>query len=405
MTHDKYTLDGPSVYAELERLIENVPADGILERMGHYRKRGRRGYSHQALWRAHLLGFLLNVNHTNDMIRRLDADPALRALCGFGDDLPHRTTFNRFNARLAASCRDIVESEITQLAIAISEKLPGFGQNLAIDSTTVYTHARSTTNPARSSDPEAHWSAKSVANPRPYAIGKEKDWHFGYTYHSVVDAASGIPIFGFTTPANHADTVTLPRLVADAVKIFGRPVAVMADKGYDSQANHDLITLYGAHPIIPMRKMRSRANVDSDLHTPDGILKCIGGVPMERIGYDPDKGWLYQCRSEGCDLKDRKGVRYCHDRIWDEAQPVSRKYPELPRSSPRWKKLYRMRQSVERLFKSLKESCRLNSHCSRGLTKVSLHAAMSVLAYQAKAWEWIKDGQEHLLRWMVKPIA
>ena len=64
-----------------------------------------------------------------------------------------------------------------------------------------------------------------------------------------------------------------------------------------------------------------------------------------------------------------------------------------------------MRQSVERLFKTLKESRRLTSHCSRGFEKISLHVAMSVLAFQATALHWIRTGRADLLRWMVEPVA
>ena len=69
------------------------------------------------------------------------------------------------------------------------------------------------------------------------------------------------------------------------------------------------------------------------------------------------------------------------------------------------KRWYRLRQSVERGFKSLKESRRVERHCVRGLRKVALHAAMSVLAFQATALIHLLAGQQDELRWMVRKVA
>ena len=392
-----------SSFEDLRARMDAIPTESILYGMPKG-KRGPAPAQRVALWRAHLYGYLTGARHTNDVIRQLRADPALRKLCGFIGNLPCRRTFNRFNARLAsAGGRFMVEAETYWLTVDIKESgaLPGFGERLAVDSTNIPTHARPRGKFA-ASDPEAGWTAKSVMHPRPTAKKdkKDKDWHFGYKEHVVVDATYGIPLYGFTTPANVSDMGTLPELLK---KAECHPQAVIADKGYDSEKNHAAIRAIGAEPIIDIRR-DTRKDEDGDLHTADGVLKCMGGVSMDRIAHDPDKGWLYRCRTEGCDLKNAKGVRYCDSEVWDKL-PASRRYPRIPRSSPKWKRLYRMRQSVERLFKTLKESRRLASHCSRGLAKVSLHAAMSMLAFQTTVLHWIRTGRTHLLRWMVEPVA
>ena len=64
-----------------------------------------------------------------------------------------------------------------------------------------------------------------------------------------------------------------------------------------------------------------------------------------------------------------------------------------------------LRQAVERVFKSLKESRRLERHCVRGLKKVALHATMSVLAFQATALVHLEAGEQDELRWMVRKVA
>ena len=57
------------------------------------------------------------------------------------------------------------------------------------------------------------------------------------------------------------------------------------------------------------------------------------------------------------------------------------------------KSLYKLRQSVERFFKTLKQSRRLNSHCQRGLARIALHCALSVLAFQMTALHTIRSGR------------
>ena len=62
-----------------------------------------------------------------------------------------------------------------------------------------------------------------------------------------------------------------------------------------------------------------------------------------------------------------------------------------------------LRQSVERVFKSLKESRRLERHCYRGLAKITLHCLMSLVAFNATALYGLRNGLNP--RWMVRKVA
>ena len=79
---------------ELAAVFASLDDSALLARLQEYRPTGRQGYPLMALWRAYVASFVLNLPHTNALIRRLEDDPAFRILCGFGH-LPHRTTFNR----------------------------------------------------------------------------------------------------------------------------------------------------------------------------------------------------------------------------------------------------------------------------------------------------------------------
>lgn len=79
--------------------------------------------------------------------------------------------------------------------------------------------------------------------------------------------------------------------------------------------------------------------------------------------------------------------------------------PTTRRNSEEWKGFYAKRWSVERLFKTLKESRRLEAHCVRGLKSIQLHSMMSVLTFQATALVKVLQGELDGMRWMVRKVA
>lgn len=389
---------GPPGLAELVALFETVNADALLERLADYRRLvGRKGYPLKALWRGYLATFAMNLSSTNALIRRLQDDDRLLVLCGF-DNLPHRTTFNRFISRLADH-QDLVDQALAGLTRQLQLELPGFGDLVAIDSTVVRSQANPNRDPC--SDPEASWTAK--------ARDKTTEWHFGYKYHALADATYGVPITGYVTTASHSDFSTLPVLMdkAKAEHDWFAPRYVMADKGYDSEENHRAVLKRRAIPIIAIRKIGTQTpkGLREGIYTEDGVPTCMGEVPMDFVRSDPTHGHLYRCRAEGCRLKDRKGVRYCHDEIWENRFDKARLFGPVRRDSEKWKELYIQRQSVERLFKGMKESRRLERHSVRGLRQMSLHATMSALTFQATVLVRIRSGQADQMRWQVRKVA
>ena len=72
----------------------------------------------------------------------------------------------------------------------------------------------------------------------------------------------------------------------------------------------------------------------------------------------------------------------------------------LPRFRPAWKRLYRLRMSIERIFRSLKHSRGLEGHMVRGIKKITLLATMSLLTYQATALARVKAGDFDQMRRM-----
>ena len=127
-------------------------------------------------------------------------------------------------------------------------------------------------------------------------------------------------------------------------------------------------------------------------------------MEMEYVRSDPDRGHLYRCPRGGCHLRGRKGVKYCSDEFWENRRDNPRLFGPLRQQSQAWKDLYRKRQTVERTFKSMKESRRLEKHFVRGLANAALHIAMSVLSYSATVLVNLLSGAAQP-RWMVRKVA
>ena len=381
-------------------MLDSIDATALIDRLKAYRPVGRRGYPLTSLWRAYVSSFVLKLPHTNTLIRRLEDDFELRVLCGFSQ-LPHHTTFNRFIARLGDH-QDLVENCLSELIDQLATLLPGFGEKVAVGSTVVRTHS----NPNRKvvSDPDASWTKKTSAG------GKdgEDEWYFGFKYHAIADATYDLPITGFTTTASRSDSHTLLELLekAETEHDWFAPKYVMADKGYDATSNHRAVLRRNAVPIIAIKDM-PKGRLREGIYTNDGRPTCMGMLPTDYVRSDPARGHLYRCPTGGCHLKDRKGILYCQDSVWEHHPDNPRVFGAVARASREFKVLYRLRQSIERVFKSLKQSRRLESHCVRGLKRIALHNTMSVLTFQATVVVRLRAGSRpgETMRWQVRKVA
>ena len=321
---------------ELAAILSRLDDAALLARLQDYRWTGRQGYSLKVLWRAYVGSFVLNLPHTNALIRRLEDDADFRELCGFRD-LPHRTTFNRFIRRLSHH-PDLVEACFAQLTHQLRTLLPDLGREVAVDSTTVRSHCNP--NRRRISDPEASWTAKN--SPRTKEGGKE--WHHGYKVHMAADAHYGLPLAHIVTTAKRNDSPELPSVVrrAEALYPWFQPAAVIADRGYDSKANHEWLHTKNIVPVIHIRRTDKNS-----IYTLEGVPTCLGNIPMEYVRTDPQRGHLYRCR--GCHLAGsmRGGIRHCDTEVWEDPSQNIRLFGAIRRDGPEWKALYAKRQAIE----------------------------------------------------------
>ena len=325
---------------EMSAAFASLCDDALLSRLQEYRPVGRQGYPLKALWRAYASSFLLNLPHTNALIRRLEDEPAFRALCGFAGPLPHRTTFNRFIRRLSHHT-DLVDAMFVDLTHQLKVLVPGLGGEVAVDATTVRSHCNP--NRKRISDPEASWTAKNSAR----AKEGGKEWHHGYKVHMVADANYGVPLAHLVTTAKRNDSPELPEVIAraEALYLWFRPSVVIADRGYDSKANHEHLHVKGIIPIIHIRRTKAHDGLHEGIYTKQGVPTCLGNIPMEYVKSDPEKGHLYRCK--GCHLADSMsgGIRHCDTEVWEDPSENIRLVGVVRRDSPEWKALYLKRQA------------------------------------------------------------
>jgi hypothetical protein len=238
---------------------------------------------------------------------------------------------------LVQQCLDSATKEIASL-------LEDFGQEWAIDSTLVTTYA----SPNRKvlADPDASWTAK------PNAQGKMA-WHYGYRLHVVCDAFYELPIHMEVLTGRVNDMTTLVPLVQEATHRLGfKPLAVSADRGYDSIGNVNGLLEMGIQPVIKR----------IDRSTPQG----------------------------------GKGTR---------VRPGGEARRAIDQTTPEWKEYYNHRTSVERLFSRLKEHRSLKRHSRRRIGPVSLHCLLALVVTQGSALAHARAGDAESVRSCVRGVS
>jgi transposase len=387
---------------ELDEVFNCIPYKKLIkamldERIRAFSPLGRPGYDQEVMLRAYLAGYVLGVENTNDLIRRLQENPILAIVCGFDitKPLPHRTTFNRFFGKLI-KYQCLVDECVSEVTTRLREVIPDFGKVVAIDATAIRSHANANKKP--SSDSEAGFAYK----------GGKKDayhWEFGYYLHVVADATSELPIAKqLSLSSQHEKEIALPllRKARDGFPWFN-PETVLADAGYDAyHVYEDIVNELDAEPIIDSAKKKAPL-LSGSTQKP----VCPGGLPLIRIGYHTKLGLRYECPARArksiecplpnmCPLK----VAYIHP-----GHDYRRFGYHIPRTSLQWRELYNKRVAVERIFSRLKDKRRLNSHCFRGFGKINLHSTLSVLVMQSMALARVQSGHPNEIRACARRIG
>ena len=150
---------------------------------------------------------------------------------------------------------------------------------------------------------------------------------------------------------------------------------------------------------MPPKDKETGKRLYNGIHDTDGRPTCIGGPAMEYLLTDTEQGHLFRCPPEGCHLKDTiQFTRHCDYQHYEKPEgPLLRIVGLVPRCSAEWKAEYKKRPIIERYFSSAKHSRLLDTHRYLNIQKMSLHVAMSTLAYLATALAHLKaDDYAHM---------
>ena len=123
---------------------------------------------------------------------------------------------------------------------------------------------------------------------------------------------------------------------------------------------------------------------------------------MEYVQTDESGQHYFRCQPEGCHLKWRRAFSlYCQDTSEELPEgELLRKLGRTARASQEFRDLYNYRQTIEGLFGSAKHSRLLDQHQYRGLAKIRLHVALSMLSYAATMLDHIRCGRISRMRRM-----
>lgn len=368
-------------------ILEALPAESLLSALEKEHWTGRKGYSVRGMWSALIAGILRQAETLADVVRLLERDKDARLVCGFSrDNIPSHDALSRFLKKLVEH-EDLLEKCFSDLVNEARGLLPGFGDKLAVDSTDI--KAYSNGHRKSPSDPDARWGAKGASHHTKPAKDGQRDLYywFGYKLHLVADALYELPMSFKLTAANESDTTQMVALLkrAGADQAESRPKVVIADKGYDSQDNNRFI--FGKCHSAPIIPIRERAGAElSDICNAKGTPLCSCGIEMSYWGRDGNY-LKYRC-------PEAVGKKKCLSRFPCTASsygyvlklPIGddpRRHPPVPRETPKWQRLYKLRTSVERVNSRMKTLLGLGAITVRGHAKVAVKAILSLLVMLA----------------------
>lgn len=237
----------PPVVRQLQAVFQSLDDKPLITALVGPTRRGPKGHPVRVLWYCLAAKYVLGLASTAALIRTLQNNPYIAEVCGISNpnDIPHESTFSRFIARLSkkrmlAKVKDVSRAMVRQCY----EELPGFGERVALDSSTLKGWANG--GKTKKSDPEAGWSVKKGTQ-------GQTEYTYGWKLHLLVDCEYELPIAAVVSPGNVHDVKKAPTVLREARTTYSEfgPRYLIADKGYSSAAfDFTIRRQYRATPII-----------------------------------------------------------------------------------------------------------------------------------------------------------
>ena len=368
-----------------------------------------------------------------------------------GDGVPSAWNFSRF---LSA----VVKQEEKQGGIAammrhvreqLMEEVEDFGEHLGYDGKAIESHSTGQENrkTGKTSDPEADWG-KHQTGGKDRRTGKlwrkVKTW-FGYRVHVIADTRYEIPVACEVTRASRSEVKQLEAmteaLFEETPELGKRCRDFSADRGLDSgPLKERLWDDYGIRPLIEPRQLWKEEKqqggydpgeaitrplypdrADTIVHTEKGEVGCLCPETgrQRRLafqGFEAARGTLkYRCPAAaygyGC-----AGRQRCYRAAGSQAGvfgrivriPLAtqdrRIFTPTPYGSPSWKRGYRRRSALERIYSRLDNDFGFERHFLRGRSRMTARVGLALTVMMALALAQARAGRRDRMRSLVGAV-
>lgn len=379
--------DSPTLRS-LRELLDSIPDAALLAALRKARGRGRNDYPIHVLWRTLVISIACRHTSMSACLDELRRNPSLRQIVGIEseDRVPRAWNMSRFEQLLGQSQHyDLLHQAFSAVIQRLGTTVPDLGVDTAGDATAL--HGR---RPRGKDEPSAE-STEHPTDALPQPNGGQKTYTdqegrttevfqwFGYKLHLVVDTKHEVAIGYQSSSANQADCTKVPDLLDQMRRNLpdGRVKTFAYDKAADTQSVHERLRQEGIKPLIQVRHMWDQQDQERPLpmanapgnvvHDEAGTVYCYDTTSdppvrhrMAYMGYEADRDRLkYRCPAvhEGwrcpnhqtCNAGRRHGLTV---RVKPEIDP--RRFPEIPRATKQFERLYKNRTSVERTIGRLK---------------------------------------------------
>lgn len=417
---------------DLERLVlilETLPDEKLVKTMELDRFKGRNKYPIRAVWNSILAGIIYQHQTIASLRRELQRNAQLRQICGFDvwrgiQAVPPDYVYSRFLKKLMAKYSHFVDEMFDELLRDLTELLPDFGNNLAIDGKAIPSFAKkkSDKKPDGRRDTDGDWSTKECKGNKDGAWKRAK-WWFGYRLHLIVDSNYELPVQFRLTTASKSEVKQAHGMIHDLAQshpiLIERCREFSGDRGYDDgKLISKLWNDYGIKPVIAIRNMweegeetkvlGNHTNVTYDFK---GTVYCYCPekfIPREMAfgGFEKSRETLkYRCPA----------IHYGIDCLGQSNCPVvsgiriklaedPRVFTPLARSSYAWKRSYAKRTSVERVNSRIDGFFGFENHNIRGQQKMKIRCGLALCIMLAMALGRIRQKKPELGRSMIAAV-
>ena len=414
--------DSPSL-TTLREFLRTVPDGPLLESLRRCRGKGRDDYPVHVLWGVLLLATALRHPTIEACLAELRRNAGLRRLIGIESEeqVPKSWNLSRFQEVLGQEPHATHLKAIFNTLIAnLGSVAPDLGRDTAGDATALNARrkaAAAAEEEAAAGLPQASGGRKEYKDDAGN-VTEVVEW-FGFKLHLLVDVKHEVALSYEITDTKAGDGETLPTILAQAQQNLpeDRIQTLAYDKGADTNDVHELLSGEGIKPVIhnrqlwkeePLRMLPGHAGNSNIVYDEAGTLFCYDRAsepivrhPMAYIGHEPERQTLkYRCpaKHEGwecpmskiCNAGKSYGLTVRVPREID-----LRRFPELPRATKKFERLYKGRTAVERVNARLKVFWGADDGNIRGSRRfiaqvgvvMVVHAAFAALLAAAPRYE------------------